>query len=357
MYFVLQVKKRKDGHKKQRERPRTVHIDVYCTASESENENCSEASVESDESNTSSCYTVVKANPAGLVRHTRKKNSLPHRMKPKDDRLNATTLKPVLSYRISAKELADAVERKHGLSKTLQSNDLLDDELFRDLTLTDSSVRSLLADSESSSSSSNSLSQDSSVSDWNEMGRTWRSPQDERKRKMLEQRKEQWRAAKVAGKSQQSDKVSTCLSAFPQPSLLNPDDGRAKLERHVMGGSGKVSRCNSQRCPTLHRTASPLTIQVPNSSTLSTSANNNLITTNGSVSGAQPIRPSVPWTGRQGSSPVPSPTNASPSTWAMKRFGRHVGPARNPDCSCTHCLDHFARLRSTKDSGRMRICL
>ena len=293
---------------------------------------------------------------------------------------NRPTLKPVLSYRISAKELADAVERKRSVSKTRDVDDRLDDDLFRDLTLTDSSCRSLLADSETEST--NSFSQDSSTSDWKEMGqRTWRSPQDERKRKMLEQRKQQWRTAKMLEKSEQSERTSTCLSAFPQPSLLNPDDERSKLERHVLGGSEKVSRCNSQRCPSLIRTASPLTTQGASLSTLpspmamqsptssfthrSLSNSNSLIPSCNVETGhpaesrlhypnsalptiAIPFHPN----GRLPSSPAPTPISTSPANWVVKRFGRHIGPARNPDCSCSHCLDHFARLRSAKVGGR-----
>ena len=117
---------------------------------------------------------------AGRVRHIYKKNSLPHSFNQKNGTAGPP-LKPALSYKISAKELTEAVERKRGSPKT--QDDLLDDELFRDLTLTDSSVRSLLADSEPESSDKR-FSQDSSIFDFEETGRTWRLQEKERKRKM-----------------------------------------------------------------------------------------------------------------------------------------------------------------------------
>ena len=114
---------------------------------------------------------------AGRVRHIYKKKCLPHSFNQKNGTAGPP-LKPALSYKISAKELTEAVERKRGSPKTQE--DLLDDELFRDLTLTDSSVRSLLADSEPESSDKR-FSQDSSIFDFEETGR---SQEEERKRKM-----------------------------------------------------------------------------------------------------------------------------------------------------------------------------
>jgi hypothetical protein len=68
-----------------------------------------------------------------------------------------------------------------------------------------------------------------------------------------------------------------------------------------------------------------------------------------------PTKFEMPWQWRiqQPTSPVKSPVSGTPSNWTLKKFGRHVGPARNPDCSCAHCLDHFARLRSISKSGGM----
>ena len=178
-YFLSQIKRRTtDGRKKGR--PWTIHIDVYCTASESETDDNSPKSDELNESNTSTCHTVVRTDQDGRVRHIRKKNSLPHSFNQKHGAAGPP-LKPALSYKISAKELTEAVERKRGSPKTQE--DLLDDELFRDLTLTDSSVRSLLADSEPESSDKR-FSQDSSIFDFEETGRTWRLQEKERKRKM-----------------------------------------------------------------------------------------------------------------------------------------------------------------------------
>lgn len=298
---------------------------------------------------------------------------------------NGPSLKPVLSYRISAKELAEAVERKRGISKTPEASDLLDDELFRDLTLTDSSVQSLLADSEPESSEARytGYSQDS-VMDFEETGRTWRSPEEERKRKMLEQRKQQWRAAKMAEKCEESQRLTVSrVLPVQQPSsrdntLLNPDDLRFKLQRHLLGGSEKVSRCNSQRCPSLNVTPPPSakgsTTSIQSSRPMTMTSSSGRITSpslscsssvtdsNSSVGPtARTIRQNIespvqfPWQWRvqQPASPIHSPLSTSPGTGGLKKFGRHVGPARNPDCSCTHCLDHFARLRSIKENGGM----
>ena len=63
---------------------------------------------------------------------------------------------------------------------------------------------------------------------------------------------------------------------------------------------------------------------------------------------ASPIEMSWQWRIHQPASPIHSPFTISPATWALKKFG---ATARNPDCSCVHCLDHFARLRSIKESG------
>lgn len=355
-----------------------MHIDVYCTASESETEtadNCAESD-ESNESNTSTCHTVVRTDQAGRVRHIRKKNSLPHSFKQKNG--TGPALKPVLSYRISARELAEAVERKRGSSKA--QDDLLDDELFRDLTLTDSSVRSLLADSEPESTDTR-LSVDSSIFDFEETGRTWRSPEEERKRKMLEQRKQQWRAAKTAAVKCQESEPLRALPVQQTPSrddvtLLNTDDLHLKLQRHLLSGSEKVSRCNSQRCPSLHPTPPPIAkgssntsvqsprpasvrISSPSLSCCSSLAESGSSVTDSNSSAEPPVQVTSPiempwqWRIQQPASPIRSPITVSPATWTLKKFGRHVGPARNPDCSCAHCLDHFARLRSIKESGGM----
>ena len=315
----------------------------------------------------------MRTDQSGRVRHIRKKNSLPHSFNQKNGAAGPP-LKPVLSYRISAKELAEAVERKRGSSKT--QDELLDDELFRDLTLTDSSVRSLLADSEPESSDTR-FSQDSSIFDFEETGRTWRSPEEERKRKMLEQRKQQWRAAKTAVKCEESERLRTLPNQQPRDNaaLLPTDDLHSKLHRHLLGGSEKVSRCNSQRCPSLSQTPPPavkvgsntsvssprpasVRIPSPSPSCCSSLAGSSSLTDSNSsaepaIHVASPIEMPWQWRIQQPASPIHSPITISPATWTLKKFGRHVGPARNPDCSCAHCLDHFARLRSIKESGGM----
>lgn len=256
-----------------------MHIDVYCTASESSDDAAGHERLsikddqddgletdDSNESNTSTCYTVLrkgadKTMPAPRVRHTRKKSGLPLSLSGK------SKLKPVLSYKISAAQLAEAVERRRARGDS--TSDAVDDDLFRDLTLTDSaSGRSfLLADSTDSS---------------DETERTWRSPQEERLRlQMLEQRKQQWRCAKAC----------------------DNETNRRSASAH---GSSQVSRTNSQRCPTVSKV----------------------------VEKALPA--------------APEPDRSMPPG-LLKKFGRHVGPARNPDCRCAHCVDHFARLRASKD--------
>lgn len=381
------MKRRKDGKKgKGRERPRTVHIDVYCTASESETETCLEESDESNESNTSTGQTVLRADQPGTrVRHIRKKTSLPNGLTATKG--CAPGLKPVLSYRISTKELAEAVERKRVSSKTTDaSSDLLDDELFRNLTLTDSSVVSLLADSEPESSDTR-FSEDSYL-DAKESDKTWRSPEKERKRKMLEQRKQQWRAAKSAEQCEESARFAsrampTRPPSSPDNTLLGPAayDLREKFKMLGHSGSGgssdKVSRCNSQRCPVLdksHPSASrefsassqsprPESVHIssPSPSYCSSLMGSSIVTDSNSSTDvpvdqlAVPTQFEMPWQWRiqQPTSPIRSPISAAPSNWTLKKFGRHVGPARNPDCSCAHCLDHFARLRSIPKSGGM----
>lgn len=273
------------------------------------------------------------------------------------------------------------------MSSTPDASDVLDDELFRDLTLTDSSVRSLLADSEAESSDTR-ASRDS-ILDRQGTGRTWRSPEEERKRKMLEHRKEQWRAAKTAEQFRESERLAACRalqSSSRDPaaaSLLNPDDLRFKLQRHLLGGQGgqggseKVSRCNSQRCPSLKNSTPPTTdkesttasIQSPRPamtsaqiSSPSPSCSSSVTDSNSSADPAghlsgqnipSPIQFPWQWRVQQPASPIQSPSSSPAASWVVKKFGRHVGPARNPDCSCTHCLDHFDRLRSIKESGGM----
>lgn len=378
--FFWQVKRRKDGRKHGRERPRTVHIDVYCTASESETETCRESD-ESNESNTSTGQTVLRADQIGTrVRHVRKKNSLPHGLAAKNG--SGPALKPVLSYRISTKELAEAVERKRRSSKTTDVSDLLDDELFRDLTLTDSSVRSLLADSEPESSDTR-FSEDS-ILDAQEADRTWRSPEKERKRKMLEQRKQQWRAAKSAEALEQVGRLACRdISMRPTSSVDTTLHSaayelREKFQRQLRGiqaGSERVSRCNSQRCPTLNQTPPPpLSRESSSAASVPSSCRHSLAVTTPSlcsspagscsvtdscssmdvpVAQCEPPKFELPWQWRvqQPASPLKSPVGMSPSNWTLKKFGRHVGPARNPDCTCAHCIDHFNRVGPFKKSG------
>jgi hypothetical protein len=299
-------------------------------------------------------------------------------------------LKPVLSYRISTKELAEAVERKRAMSSktTTDASDLLDDELFRNLTLTDSSVVSLLADSEPESSDTR-FSEDSYL-DAKESDKTWRSPEKERKRKMLEQRKQQWRAAKTAEKCEESVRFASRampirLPSSPDNTLLGTTfDLREKFKQQLLGrvgsggGSDRVSRCNSQRCPILDQTlpsraqessasiqsqsTESAQISSPSPSYCSSVMGSSSVMTDSNSSTDVPVAQLVvptkfemPWQWRiqQPTSPVKSPVSVAPSNWTLKKFGRHVGPARNPDCGCAHCLDHFARLRAIPKSGGM----
>lgn len=266
-----------------------MHIDVYCTGSESSDDDGtskqlptrherafeSDESDESNESNTSTCYAAVKTTTSessggARIRHVRKKSGLPRGLSAR------RTSKPLLSYRISADELAEAMERRRRCADSIGTlaSDAVDDELFRELALTDSSARSpLLADSDCSSDARD---------------KTWRSPEEERLRlQMLEQRKQQWRAAK---------------SSVPQNLNLNEDVARKASDR-------PVTRTNTLKCPVVDRV-------VPNT------------------------KPPVDAVTRDAFAPGAGP---------LKRFGRHAGPARNPDCRCAHCVEHFARARSLKE--------
>lgn len=323
--FRLQTKKR--------ERPRTVHIDVYCTASESSsdedtlkqlvtNEDDGLDTDESNESNTSSSFTVVRTttnrtNTDAKVQHTRKKNSLPQSMG------RSSKLKPVLSYKISAHELAEAVERQR-CRDSIGTSDTADDELFRDLTLTDSSSF-LFQETES-----------------DEPGKNWRSPEEERlKLQMLEQRKQQWRAAKTYDRTKnQSMRVSSRENTTSLPPNLYVNK---EIERQP--SSRSVTRINTQKCPVLGR-AVPVAPPVEN--TTSNLLHNPRFLSPASEKHSSrrhriesPVDVPLQWrTSQTAERSLPGP---------LKKFGRHVGPARNPDCHCAHCVDHFARLRSSKD--------
>lgn len=383
---------------------------------------------------------MVRSGPAARVRHVRKKNSLPLSVAastgkkersgsrpspPGSLQLPVNQKKPVLSYRISAKELADALDRdrrrRHcceggGIESEICDVDdeddedeeerQLGDELFRDALLTDSSAnRSCLSPDGSFSSVSSSSIQTTDeqllTSSCTEDGsRTWRSPEEERqRRRILEQRKEQWRAAKAAVaeritqtsasfNSLRPDRVSaTDLSVQPEHHLLRVPN----VLRHA-GSDRQISRCNSLRCPTSTTTLpSPMPVEpnfVPLLATTSPSPPPVQLIVPVALHEPKPrpaiFQPPPP----PSSSPTPPPLTASPREfrsaspcparvlrkardspvddipWQFRRFGNqstttqarstvtkfghHVGPARNPDCRCVHCVDHFTRLRSPR---------
>ena len=447
-----------------RSRPRTVHIDVYCTASESEEEDdriaseCDDQSPDTDESNTSSVYTVVRTDQT-RVRHTRKKSGLPMSLSPAHS--SKTSSKPLLSYRISAKELADAVaERSRKESGSVDGSILtpLEEELFRDLNLTtDSSF--VWPDSDGSDSSRqrrhqqtqlfsadsfeyDDQSDTSKQHSMDDQCRTWRSPDQERRKKMLEQRKMQWRTAKALesvtsgydslrgrsdslnrrhSRSRTSDSAaqpnisrenstSTGHQVAAQQQLLNTEELMAKLCRHsssrCRSASDRVLRRSSQRCPKFESgdKASNRRVSVPMQS-----SDGHLLPPDGTqeFNRLSMLIPdtwvlSPPLDGgrvkNRSPSPVPVPkrnnqqpvagafsdnsfnfpndqvnrtghesrvdlfkkslmaamsTNAlgtAPSgvvyRGTLKKFGHHVGPSRNPNCSCAHCVDYFSRVKS-----------
>ena len=400
--------------KKGKDRPRTVHIDVYCTASESETESSEEEkdkhgksnqarcgrredkedfdSDGSNESNTSSCYTVVRKDQSAFyrnVRHVRKKNGLPQSLTRTAG--GGSACKPVLSYRISAQELAQAAaasaaqrassrERSCSQQRQLQQPLLLlpdEEQLFRDLTLTDTSIRSLLTTGEDSTSDLE-TSNSEYAGDHGVHGamRSWRSPEEERRRKMLEQRKQQWRAAKAAeeterqarnrGESSSMSTVSRDGSSRSLPVLNRlsvKKDGRFLDPRplQLQVSDRVLSRHNSQRCPSIDKLLN--SCQPP--SKLSDSFSSNVSSVPSSFRSCDALRSA---TKQREKSPTPPLVLQSNSCWPFgvpnqqqrqknsaltKKFGHHVGPARNPDCGCAHCLDHFSRIRSLRIAGRV----
>ena len=408
-----QMKKCKGKKKKKKsgkDRPRTVHIDVYCTASESsESESISseggkrcgtrqenDDDFDSDESNTSSCYTVVRKDQSAFyrnVRHVRKKNTLPQSLTRTAGASGSS--KPVLSYRISAQELAQAAaasaagrssrERSCSQQRQLQQHQpLLPDEeqLFRDLTLTDTSIRSLLTTGEDSASDF-----DTSPSEYSGALRNWRSPEDERRKKMLEQRKQQWRAAKAVEESErqlinntnnESSSISTAsrdgssrsLPVLNRLMINKKEDNRRFLEPRPLQlqlSDRILSRNNSQRCPSIDKLIT--NCQPP--SKLSDSFSSNLssvpssfrscealqierVQVRGKSTPPQPSTPSAPLLSNScWPFGIPNQQQRQRSSALTKKFGHHVGPARNPDCSCAHCIDHFNRIKELRSTAKV----
>lgn len=345
------MERRTKGRNSRRERPRTVHIDVYCTASDSEESAENSSSSSTDESNTSSCYTVLRSGHS-KIRHMRKKAGLPLSMtKATAKDPERSDKRPLLSYRISTKELAEALER----SKRSSSRDRLTDqqdveELFRDLTFSDSSIlRDAAGASESDVESYSSL-------DETAKEKSWRSPEEERlRRKMLEQRKEQWRAAKSAEEKRLAQlglKTSESPPIIPDPA----EDLKETLLNHSGSARQQISRRSSRRCPDpepVVKTSGPF-LQPPPPFSFGSyrPARPTSIgpICRASLAPARDLRKTrdspvdIPWQFRLTAAGPVSPILPNP----LKKFGRHVGPARNPDCSCAHCVEHFARLRSIR---------
>ena len=399
-----------------KERPRTVHIDVYCTASESETESnekeeedsgktkqrrCGRRedhedfdSDESNESNTSSCYTVVRKDQSAFyrnVRHIRKKSGLPQSLA--RTVASGSACKPMLSYRISAQELAQAAaasaaerassrERSRSQHRQMHQPLLLlpdEEQLFRDLTLTDTSIRSLLTTGEDSTSDFETSTNDyaGGNGDYGAL-RGWRSPEEERRRKMLEHRKQQWRAAKAAegterqtrkrdesaskstvsrGGSSHSLPVLNHLTVKKDSCFLNPRPLQLQVSESVL------SRHNSQRCPSIDKLL--INCQPPSKIRDSFSSNVSSVPSRS----CNELRSATKQHNKSPTPPIPTPLTLQSNTcWPFgvpnlqqrqkssaltKKFGHHVGPARNPDCGCAHCLDHFSRIQSLRATGRV----
>ena len=358
----------KEVSKKNRERPRTIHIDVYCTGSDSKESSSSDSDggSSSDESNTSSCYTVLRSDQA-KVRHIRKKSGLPLSMvqqdpEPEDgSRSSKTSKKPLLSYRISAKELADALERKNSGSSQRLRDQQDDEAFFRDLTLSDSSIQwDATGASETDVESSSSPDGDDSTS----KSKTWISPEEQRLRcHMLEQRKQQWRLAKTAeDKHLPKADLGDSSSSLP----VQTGDLRAFLLRHSGSDKQHISRQSSRRCPN----SSAETVVKPTEKPAGPFLQPPSPFATGGLSSYRPKRPSsigpicrtpapprdlrktrdspvdIPWQFRLAGLTTATTATSPGARSPLKKFGRHIGPARNPDCSCAHCVEHFARLRS-----------
>ena len=281
--------------------------------------------------------------------------------------------KPILTYRISGKDLAEAVERKRRSQRRRSSTaDTLDEDFFRDVTLTDSSI--LWADSDADSIP---CSQSSSVDCQDRQDRldrlgprngppaeasrkSWRSPEEERRKRMLEQRKQQWRASKAAeGGLPLLAPASATPPSFRSLSIRTADGGASLAPPSVTSWnsstascrsvSPRVSRRVSRRCPELgHDGATP--IRPPSGGELRSKSL--------SASGATPtpvrappqslvkFGDDMPWQWRnRPQRPLDAiRSQLLPHPVTLKKFGHHVGPSRNPDCGCVHCVEfHRAR--------------
>jgi len=288
------------------------------------------------------------------IRHIRKKKSLPQSIAteaslPLHHSQKKQKKKPVLSYRISAKELADALERDRlrdrrgdGEEQVEDEDQRLGEELFRDLT--DYSGRSpgFWSDASEGSASLSSLAdglEEFQIPE--ERNKTWRSPGDERERRerMLEQRKMQWRAAKEA----EAERSARCNQLLSVPVVLR----RAGSDR-------QVSRRNSQRCPPADEEQGPSIISVKVPAVFQAPPPPPLR----DYRSASPIIPRLLSKKRESPVDIPwqfrrleiAPQISTGTAAFIKKFGHHVGPARNPHCSCAHCVDHFSSIRS-KQAG------
>jgi len=167
--------------------------------------------------------------------------------------------KPILTYRISGKDLAEAVERKRRSQRRRSSTaDTLDEDFFRDVTLTDSSI--LWADSDADSIP---CSQSSSVDCQDRQDRldrlgprngppaeasrkSWRSPEEERRKRMLEQRKQQWRASKAAeGGLPLLAPASATPPSFRSLSIRTADGGASLAPPSVTSWNSSTASCRS----------------------------------------------------------------------------------------------------------------
>lgn len=404
----------KSAKKKSSNRPRTVHIDVYCTASDTEDSapanGETDESRDSDESNTSSCFTVVRSEQT-QVRHVRKKHGLPLGLMPSPSgSTSKASGKPILSYRINAKELVDAVERKIQASGDRTP---LEEELFRDTT-SDSSI--LWADSDSDSCS-NVFHRDSfEYDDDNDQQRikdkfrTWQSPEEARKKQMLEQRKQQWRAAKIfdessslnhnsfksegsARSSRASSKSSDkrrghsslktrselkCDAEMPILAALRKEASLAPKSRT---GSEKLSRQGSQRCPSIecgptmrrhdskqsYKQTGLLTVPHPSADRRHSTSDADVVCSAWGAAEADYSAQSADFHYEEcknsvraepsstdftdvasrlafrGTSEAPTVTTRL-HRGAINKYGHHVGPTRNPNCACLHCVDYFSNV-------------
>lgn len=267
--------------------------------------------------------------------------------------------KPILSYRISGQDLAEAVERRRRSRRQSSVDTSVDEDLFRDVTPTDSSI--LWADSDVDSIPCSHSSVDSRQPIPPEAWRqSWRSPEEERRKRMLEQRKQQWRASKAAEVLPAA--LPAALPATPaatlpagiaiRPVSIRTTDSQTSLAPPSVsslnsGASGRsvsprVSRRESRRCPNLDEMTP---IRPPSSGELRSKSLSASIPATPARIPAKILRKpddDVPWQGRNRPLRLPDGirTQMLSHPVTLKKFGHHVGPSRNPDCGCVHCVEH-----------------